>query len=566
MSRRSARREEARRKLNIAKVIVATILVSLTFLFVFFLFINKDEETTEKEPVVENKVEDEVVEETVQNKTVEEVVESFGGSIIEKIKDDTCYASVDGKECTIYASGESYDGRIKIWDGTAAEPKINEDGTIDINTAQELKWVADKVINGEKNFSGVTINLRQHIDLGARKTENGWEGPDWTPIVGFLDELPKDDKNKNLVVDDSIVVDESMDVKQENLKRFAGHFNGNEFTIRGMKVDSSKDYQGLFGYQVGTIENLTISYSYVKGNDTVGALVALNGGIIKRCSSLNNEVVGNNKVGALIGVAASNSNLNSIHTADNVTGNKYVGGVIGYVNNNVKIYSASSRGTTLGKEYVGGILGISFYGNEISHIQTTHGKVEGEEYVGGLVGYSQAQIEKSYILDKVTVKGNKYVGGLVGANHSVGSILNSSSAAKVIVLEDNAGGIAGINYGSILNVFNIGNIDSTGASGIRVGGICGENASESSITSAYSVGIILYKDSAEGIVGIDFGTTSKAYYLDSSLDNKAADKALERTEESMKNEILNDLGEAFVKDEYNVNNGYPILSWQKDIV
>ena len=69
---------------------------------------------------------------------------------------------------------------------------IDEAGNINIYSAAELAWVANQVINGEKNFSGVTITLRKNIDLGARQKDDGtWEGPDWKPIIGFLDEIPE---------------------------------------------------------------------------------------------------------------------------------------------------------------------------------------------------------------------------------------------------------------------------------------------------------------------------------------------------------------------------------------
>ena len=43
-----------------------------------------------------------------------------------------------------------------------------------------------------------------------------------------------------------------------------------------------------------------------------------------------------------------------------------------------------------------------------------------------------------------------------------------------------------------------------------------------------NIGDVLYNESAEGIVGIDYGTTSNAYYLDTALVNENADRTLSK--------------------------------------
>ena len=63
--------------------------------------------------------------------------------------------------------------------------------------------------------------------------------------------------------------DDSVNVTKENLKRFAGVFNGNGFSIRGLNIDSDKRYEGLFGFNAGIISNLTIKNSNIKGGTGV---------------------------------------------------------------------------------------------------------------------------------------------------------------------------------------------------------------------------------------------------------------------------------------------------------
>lgn len=565
MGKRSARREEARRKLNMIKVTFVLVIISITVFCIWFGLMNNDTDKLDKEIAkedIENIYENEIVIEEMKDKTVEEVVTEFGGSIIEKVKPDTCYVSKGEKEYTVYSDGEIQEGRAAIWDGSSTEPQVNEDGSIDIILPSELKWVADKVISGEKNFAGITITLKESLDLGARKTENGWEGPNWTSIVGYLDELPEQEENQNKVVDDSIVVDDTMDVVQENLKRFAGTFNANGKIIRGMKIESDKSYQGLFGYLSGNIYSLTIKNSYVKGNSSVGIIAGYNTGHISNCRIVNSEVEGNSKVGLIAGASMTGSTIaaSSVEGKNSISkGEEYIGGILGYANNNVNLENLVFEGQVEGNKHIGGIAGICFYGTTLNSM-TNLGKVVGEENVGGLVGYSQGQIEKSYSGKIGSIQGNKNVGGLVGLNHTMGDINNSYNESLVVGKEDNIGGIVGINSSNVSNVYNTGKIDATLA-GMKTGGICGQNSSESYIKSSYNTGIIDFNESAEGIVGVDFGNTSNSYYLDTSLDNPAADKTYSKTNDEMKALIVKDLGELFTIDSNNFNNGYPILTW-----
>ena len=559
MGKRAEQRMNEKRKLNKIKVIMALIVLAITIAIVVSVFILKDDNKENKNEVIEE--ETPLIE--IEEKTVEEVVAEFGGSIIEKVKPDTCYVSKNEKEYTVYSDGEILEGRIAIWDGKSTEPKINDDGSIDIMLPGELKWVADKVISGEKNFSGVKITLKEPLDFGARKTENGWEGENWTSIVGFLDELPEQEENKNKVKDDSIMIDDSVNVIQENLKRFAGIFNGNNLAIRGLKIDSNKDYQGLFGFQAGNVENLIIKNSYIKGNSSVGAIAGLNTGVIFNCKVINTEVVGDSKVGGLVGNSSTGSKILTCDVEGIkalAKGSEYVGGVVGYTNNNVVLENLTNNSKVEAEKFVGGISGISFYGTTLTSSKN-NGRIIGSENVGGLIGYSQAQIEKSYVSDISVVEGNNNVGGLVGLNHSAGDLSNSYNKGKVIGNKDVIGGLVGTNNSNISNCYNTGRVDARKTSGLRVGGICGQNMSDSFITSVYNIGDVLYNESAEGIVGIDYGTTSNAYYLDTALVNENADRTLSKTGDKMKGSILTNLGEMFIADNEGKNNGYPILKW-----
>lgn len=549
------------RKLNLAKVFFVILLVILVIASIMFLInsLNSMEENTNIAKKEENIIGNQEVEnelETIEEK-LEKVVLNFGGEVKEKVKPDTSFVSKGGENYTVYADGEIIKGTIIPWEGNEAKPAVDEAGNINIYSAAELAWVANRVILGEKNFNGVTITLRNNIDLGGREKEDGsWEGPLWNSIIGFLGgeaDQPGDVAKEQ--------IGEDTNIKNENLKRFAGVFNGNGCWIRGMRIDTQKRYQGLFGYQTGIISALTIKYSDVKAGESSGILVGLNEGKIKNCSIENSSIYSNEKTGGLVGIAMTNSIIEECAIDENskVSGKSYIGGLVGYINNNVTAQNLTSKAIVKGNNYVGGIAGVSFFGNLLKNLNT-EGCIEGKEYVGGLIGYSQAEIERS--TNNSLIIGENYVGGLVGLNHTMGNIANSINKGNLEIISENAGGIAGINNGTISSCYNIGKIDSTQTDKLTIGGICGQNLSDSFINTSYNIGKIRNQNYAGGVVGADFGTITNCFCLNTCLEKDTEDTDYKTSEEEMKNNIISKLGNDYNIDEENKNNGYPILNWQ----
>lgn len=369
---------------------------------IFFLVKNLSKENVEGKINQENQgvAEKEKLNTETNNKikTIEEMLSEFGGEILEQVNSDTYYIKKDEVIYTAYVNDEIVEGRIVPWSGVASQPAVDADGNINIYTAEELKWVADQVINGEKNFNGVTITLRQDIDLGARKKEDGsWEGNQWTPIIGFLDELPpKEDKNseenKETENPETPVIDESVDTINENLKRFAGIFDGNNHSIRGLYINTDKRYQGLFGISTGTIQNLTMKNSFLNGGMGTGAIVGLNGGKILNSNVKNTEIKGTAKVGGIAGICMSESWLENCITSSTsiISGGDYTGGIIGYANNNSTIINCENEAVISGNNFVGGNVGIIFYGSTIKDSINRSNCIIGEKYVGGISGYSRS--------------------------------------------------------------------------------------------------------------------------------------------------------------------------------
>lgn len=160
-------------------------------------------------------------------------------------------------------------------------------------------------------------------------------------------------------------------IGQTSSASFKGTFDGNYHKISNLKIESSSQYVGMFGYiNGGTIKNLLLENVNIKGTNTyVGGLA------------------GNNYSGTITNVGI---------TGEVTSTNNYVGGLIG--NNNGTITNAYSTATVSG----------------------------GTSNVGGLVGNNYSgNITNSYAVGKVTATGTSNIGGLVGYNRSGATVNNS---------------------------------------------------------------------------------------------------------------------------------------------
>ena len=105
---------------------------------------------------------------------------------------------------------------------------------------------------------------------------------------------------------------------------FTGILDGLGHTITGLYInDSTASNQGLFGTLKGTVKNLNILGSYIKANESVGAIAGLNEGTIQNCKN-KATVIGTNNVGGIAGNLTKNivncTNTGTIVGQANVTG------------------------------------------------------------------------------------------------------------------------------------------------------------------------------------------------------------------------------------------------------
>ena len=327
--------------------------------------------------------------------------------------------------CTILpAAGQT------VWNGTVDTDWYTNgpeaDGAYHISTAAELAGLA-QLVNEGNTFDGNTIKLTQDITLNENVlTESGELSDDgsnfkqWTAI-GTLDES------------------------------FQGSFDGQNHTISGIYINNNSDYQGLFGYVDGegaTIQNLSVTDSYIKARNYVGGIVGFNYSYseVSNCSN-NGAVTGGDKayVGGIVGFNYSYSEVSNCSNSGTVTGGDkaYVGGIVGF--NYGMVSNCSNSGTVTGGDdaEVGGIVGIVGFNYSYSEVSncSNSGTVTGgdDAEVGGIVGYNYGMVSNCYYLEKEGLQG---VGGGSGTAPSDDEMKKTSveyASGEVVRLLDSDG-------------------------------------------------------------------------------------------------------------------------------
>ncbi len=316
------------------------------------------------------------------------------------------------------------------------------DGWYEIASVGQLLWFADTV-----NSNSISIKARLVADivlndsvLNADGTLRGTPARIWEPIGN-------------------------------SSYKFNGEFDGQGHTISGVYINGSNSYVGLFGYiGNGTVKNVTLANSYIKGKQYVGGIC-----------------------GYISGAAQINNCLNAATVYSGYNGDGYTGGICGYMNNSSAVISGCTN-TGFISVYgwtVGGICGYQSNGTTTNchnsgRIYADAGNsTNNSSNVGGIVGYlwNWTLVENSYNTGSVEGKGY-YVGG-----------------------------IAGFVYGRINNCYNIGAVTASS----NVGAIYGYNWSASTSNNYALSGSAMNSNGGTFYPGTDFASGKIAYLLNGSV-------------------------------------------------
>ena len=204
------------------------------------------------------------------------------------------------------------------------------------------------------------------------------------------------------------------------IPEFAGSFDGNGFTIRGLTISGGNDL-GLFGeIKYGAeVRNLGVMDVDVAGTwGRIGGLAGINHGTITNCYSTG-RVSGNSQVGGLVGRSFNQKGGGTVYVARiancystaTVNGSGGVGGLVGLSLSDVS--NCYSTGIVLGNSGIGGLIGNGSSSNVTNCYST--GTVSGIDIVGGLIGQGGGDV--SYCYSTGTVSGEGRIGGLLGLNN-----------------------------------------------------------------------------------------------------------------------------------------------------
>jgi len=292
------------------------------------------------------------------------------------------------------------------WQGAAATPTLLLSGTYpvyEINNENDLAILSKYVYDCGPTV-GLTFNLTTDLNL-ANLTHPFCTTPaGWYPIGTATNP-------------------------------FMGTFNGNEHTIKGLKINRpTQDYIGLFGSVTdATITELYVEATTVKGNDRVGVFVGTTRGdtYIADCSA-KGSVEGNSIIGVFSGYQV-NGLIERCFAEGTVKANEasdecYAGGFTGGTRLGTIQECFAICNVTAAGGHVGGFAGL-VHGDHVSALvencYAMGNVIAGGAFVGGFVGYMiyDATVTNCYAVG--TVSGGSFEGGFLGRADDVTCALNA---------------------------------------------------------------------------------------------------------------------------------------------
>lgn len=279
-----------------------------------------------------------------------------------------------------------------------------------------------------------------------------------------------------------------------------------------------------------TVESSHASADVLADPDTghsVGGLVGeLSAGTVAD-SSAEGEVVGDQRVGGLIGGSEAATTVSDCSASGAVSGFRRVGGLVGVNEDDAVIRDCAASGAVDAESVAGG-----FVGTNRSTIErgSAAGRVEALDLIGGLVGRLSdgGQLADSHATGDVVADGGT-AGGIVGQVQDHGEVRRAYATGAVT--GGIAGGVVGVNSpewfpggGSISRAYAHGAV--TGET--YAGGIAGVNSQDGLITAVYAIGTVSGDGTTGGLVGMlgdTVGPDQEAIVRDAYWDTETTDQA-----------------------------------------
>lgn len=327
------------------------------------------------------------------------------------------------------------------------QPEQDEDGTYLISCKEELYWFAgfveyDSEINpysaGTAEPKAYTANAKLTADIVVNE--------------GTITESSKSDEN--------VLYWRPMGYYGGDSGSYQGTFDGNGHTISGLYITS--DYN-TYRWAVGFVSLLKL------------------GGCIKNLGIVNSYVSGDQYIGAIAGSGADEESLiENCYSDASVEANEQAGGIIGR-GWDLTIRGCYNTGSVTAHSGVGGING------------THHGAVMEKCYNAGTITCDATSAYSAYL------------GGLAGIDYADSVIKNCFNTGTVQYTGSGSslymGGITSTCYGTMINVFNCGELVRSGdlPSNRLVGGVAGKiDAANATVKNAYNNSDFISTGAASG--------------------------------------------------------------------
>ena len=403
---------------------------------------------------------------------------------------------------------------------------------------------------------------------------------------------------------------------------FTGIFNGKNHKISNIYInDTNANYQALFGYVKNcTIKNLVVNGSITAKKSCSGIIAMANDSInIDNCSNyiaINSSAI---CCGGIIGIIETPEKdivVSNCRNYGKITTSAYklVGGIVGYANNNStqitfsNCYNYGEIEQTVADDVSSfQICGICGYARQNTIFKNcgNEGKITASGAVCGIADCIPIRVENCY--NSANLTSGEYVCGIINTATEIVNCYNTGNLVGNTRNKTNCIRAAGITIGgsrtkSIVNCYNTGSVKSrqdvggivaqlpsgsviesisgcynTGkitATNVNAGGIVGYTGTSFKIQDCYNVGEITRASNLSGAI-IGYKPSSivtnveNCYYITSKASAGIYGSAdiVGQTDSITESEIKNStfiarIGSKYKIDSKNVNNGYPMLSWQ----
>lgn len=194
-----------------------------------------------------------------------------------------------------------------------------------------------------------------------------------------------------------------------NVSTFMGSLDGNGFTIDGLTISNTSQYNGLFGFILGgSVTNLKMTNFNMTSGKFLGAIVGvINGGSITKCFCDGVCFSSNTSCGVAIGECLTSSvTVSEVYTLGSSRATFYSGGVIGRVLVSAgATFSMTNCGSgaapTSSSQSAGGLIGLASNADIIDYCYS-FGAVTAGSAAGGLIGTSIGSTSSNCFWDTET--------------------------------------------------------------------------------------------------------------------------------------------------------------------